>query len=258
MPQPLDDLIAMSRLLAEPERNLVIIGEGNTSARVGGTDGETFWIKASGYEMHNIGENGFVQVRFAPILAFLAAEDDDPAALNEAVNASKIRPDAPRPSIEVLFHAAVLADCAPDGVAYIAHTHPVSVNGMLCSRRAEEYAARRLFPDDVVLCGPRSVFVPYTDPGLPLARAIRARTRAYMAEFGEAPKVVLMANHGLITLGRTAQEAVNITLMAVKTAQIYLGACAAGEPVFLSDHDIAHIWKRPDEIYRRKLFAGEK
>ena len=41
----LDDLIGMSRELARPERDLVILGEGNTSAACG--DG-SFWLKASG------------------------------------------------------------------------------------------------------------------------------------------------------------------------------------------------------------------
>jgi ribulose-5-phosphate 4-epimerase/fuculose-1-phosphate aldolase len=65
-----------------------------------------------------------------------------------------------------------------------------------------------------------------------------------------------MANHGMIALAGTATEALNITAMAVKAAHIFAGACALGEPVFLSDADIRHIYKRPDEIYRRGLFVA--
>jgi hypothetical protein len=43
--------------------------------------------------------------------------------------------------------------------------------------------------------------------------------------------------------------------MCVKAAMIFAGACADGEPVFLSQADIMHIYKRPDEIYRRKRFV---
>ena len=41
----LDDLITLSRELGRPERELAILGEGNTSVDIG--DG-TFWVKASG------------------------------------------------------------------------------------------------------------------------------------------------------------------------------------------------------------------
>lgn len=148
----------------------------------------------------------------------------------------------------------LLQDC---GVNCIAHTHPVVVNQLLCSQHAETFAKRRLFPDEVVLCGPESVFVPYVDPGLPLAQAIRERTRAYMDKHGEAPKVILLANHGMIALGENTTDALNITLMCVKAAKILTGAYAVGEPQFLSDEIVHHIYFRPDEIYRRRLFVQD-
>jgi len=250
---PLQTLIEMSHFLAHPERNLVIIGEGNTSCRV---DNETFYVKATGKAMHGIDADGFAWVRFAPSLDLLESGVEDKKAMEEAILAAKVESESPvRPSIEVMFHAALLSDSVDAGIRYIAHTHPVVVNSILCSTRAAQFAANRLFPDDVVLCGPRSVLIPYIDPGLPLARAIRAQVRIYRDEWGETPKVILMANHGLITLGRTAQEAINITLMATKSAAVFMGACSVGEPAFLSDADIAHIHKRPDEIYRRNLFS---
>jgi rhamnose utilization protein RhaD (predicted bifunctional aldolase and dehydrogenase) len=138
-------------------------------------------------------------------------------------------------------------------VRYIGHTHPTAVNSILCSSRA---ASNRLFPDEAVLCGPRSVLIPYEDPGLPLALAIREGAHSYMDEFGEAPKVILLQNHGLIALGQTPAEVLNITAMCVKAAGIFAGACAVGEPVFMSRADILHIYQRPDEIYRRKQFVG--
>jgi len=158
-----------------------------------------------------------------------------------------------RPSVEVTFHAALLHGC---DVRCIGHTHPLAVNAVLCSDRAEQFANNRMFPDEAVLCGPRSVFVPYVDPGLPLALAIREKVRLYMQEFGEAPKVILLQNHGLIALGQTTTEVRNVTAMCVKAAGIFAGACALGEPVFMSPADIMHIYRRLDEIYRRKLFVG--
>lgn len=144
------------------------------------------------------------------------------------------------------------------GVRYIGHTHPVAVNRLLCSAHAETFAKRRIFPDEVVLCGPESAFVPYVDPGLPLAFAIRDAVRDYMARYDEAPKVILLANHGMIALGQSSTEVLNITAMCVKAAEILWGALATGEVRFMSEADVMHIYKRPDEIYRRKLFVEKQ
>ncbi|HSW43277.1 MAG TPA: hypothetical protein VLM76_12275 [Patescibacteria group bacterium] len=47
-PDALHQLIGLSRSLGEPSRQLAILGEGNTSARI---DDETFWVKASGTQL---------------------------------------------------------------------------------------------------------------------------------------------------------------------------------------------------------------
>jgi rhamnose utilization protein RhaD (predicted bifunctional aldolase and dehydrogenase) len=244
----LNAIVEMTRTLGQPALNYVIIGEGNTSYRI---DEQSFWIKASGRGMHNIEPDGFVAVRLAPVLELLDTSLSG-QAVDDSVRAALVDPSiTSKPSVEATFHAVLLADCQ---VRCIAHTHPIAVNQILCSSRAEQFALNRIFPDEVVLCGPRSVFVPYADPGLPLARAIRERARAYMDEMGEPPKVILMANHGLIALGQTPTDALNITAMCVKAASIFAGACAVGEPVFMSQGDVAHIYRRPDEIYRRNMF----
>lgn len=247
----LQALVAMTRQLGEPQHNLVIIGEGNTSYRI---DAETFWVKASGQQMNGIDADGFVAVRFGPMLDMLDHPPSDGDTMRAQMQAAKVDTTIPaRPSIKTSFHAMLLEDCA---VQVVAHTHPVAVNRILCSSRAEQFATMRLCPDEIVVCGPASVFVPYTDPGLPLALEIRARVRAFMAEHGEAPKVILLANHGLIALGQTTTEALNVTAMCVKAADIFWGACAIGAPVCLSDDDIGHIYRRPDERYRRQGFVG--
>jgi rhamnose utilization protein RhaD (predicted bifunctional aldolase and dehydrogenase) len=248
--EALSTLVEMTRALGQPHLDYVIVGEGNTSLRI---DEASFWIKASGQGMHGIDASGFVAVKFAPLLALMDSPPPDlHAAMAAAMNEAKVDPAAAqKPSVEVTFHAALLHDC---GVGCIAHTHPLLINQIMCSTRAEEFARRRLFPDQVVLCGPTSVFVPYVDPGLPLALEIRARVRAYMDEYGEFPRVILLANHGLIALGQTPKDALNVTAMCVKAAGIYAGACSIGAPTFMSEADIHHIYRRPDEIYRRRLF----
>lgn len=249
---PLPALVELTRTIGQPHLDYVIIGEGNTSCRV---DGESFWIKASGQQMHNISADGFVQVRFAPILEMLTTPTLDLAAQKQVMQSARLNPNSPLlPSIEVTFHAMLLTEC---DMRFIGHTHATAVNKILCSTRAHQFANHRLFPDEVVLCGPKSTFVPYADPGLPLALAIQDTVRTYTERYGEAPKVILLQNHGLITLGQTPTEILNITAMCVKAAHIFMGACAVGEPVFMSQADIAHIYRRPDEIYRRQRFVDD-
>lgn len=246
----IQELVEMTRTLGDPSNRYVIIGEGNTSYRV---DDNVFWVKASGQMMHNIGEDGFVSMYIDKVLALFDDPPGDIDAMKTAAQAAKVDVKSEvRPSVEATFHAMLLAEC---NVKYIGHSHPQAVNSLMCSTRAEQFARHRLFPDEAVLCGPESVYVPYIDPGLPLAVGIRDGVRDYMDKNGEAPKVVLLANHGLIALGQTTQEVLNITAMCVKAAEIFIGACSVGGPVFMSEADINHIYKRPDEIYRRAKFV---
>lgn len=248
----LDQLSALTRTLGQPHLDYVIVGEGNTSCRV---DDDIFWIKASGQPMLNITPEGFVAMHLEPVLALLDHPPQAAADLQDAMQAARVDQRSPlRPSVEVTFHAALLADC---GARFIAHTHPTAVNRILCSSRAEQFAHGSLFPDQVVLCGPDAIFVPYVDPGLPLAQAIRQGVLDYTNKNNEPPKVIYLANHGLIVLAQTADEALSVTAMCVKAAHIFSGACAIGEPIMMSAADIQHIYKRPDEIYRRQRFVDD-
>lgn len=249
----LDQLHELTRTLGRPEMDYVIIGEGNTSVRI---DDESFYIKASGQQMRNIEREGFVAVRFAPVLAMLDNPSASLAEQKAIAQAACIEPaEGARPSVEVSFHAMLLAET---GVRFVGHTHATAVNQIMCSPRAEDFALNRQFPDEAVLCGPESVFVPYADPGLPLAILMREKVRDYMQKQGEAPKVILLANHGLIALGESAEEILNITAMCVKAARIFVGAASLGGPVFMDRQEVAHIYHRPDEIYRRSLFVQKQ
>jgi rhamnose utilization protein RhaD (predicted bifunctional aldolase and dehydrogenase) len=243
----LQQLIAMSRHLGDPALDYVMLGEGNSSARI---DAESFWVKASGAEMRTIEAGGFVRVRFDGVLALLERSGLSDGEVKAGLEAARIEAGATaRPSVETVLHALALQ---VSGVHFVGHTHPTAVNAILCSQKAEEAVAGRLFPDEIVYCGPAPVYIPYTDPGLPLACAVRDGIDRYLDEFGQAPKVVLMQNHGLIALGKTAAEVQHITAMYVKTARVLLGTYALGGPHFLSPAAVARIHTRPDELYRRQ------
>jgi rhamnose utilization protein RhaD (predicted bifunctional aldolase and dehydrogenase) len=253
MSEQLKQLITMSNQLGNPQNDYVILGEGNSSARA---DDTAFWVKASGTSLHGIGETGFVQVLFEPVLSLLDAANLSDTAVTEALTSATIN-GAPnvRPSVETTFHAAALTVTEAQ---FVGHIHPTAVNSILCSDKAEEAFSGRLFPDEIVVCGPASVFVPYTDPGIPLAKVIRSKIVAYQDEYGRSPKLILMQNHGMIALGKTADEVLHITAMAVKTARILLGAYTVSTPRFLSQEDVNRIDTRPDEHFRQRMLAQKK
>lgn len=249
-PPPLESLLALSHDLGREERRLAILGEGNTSARI---DDGTFLVKASGSRLADLAPAGVTACRFEPLLAAVAANDRPPDQELEALLlGARVDPAARKPSVEAMFHAWLLT---LPGVAYVGHTHPVAVNAILCSPRAGEFAAQRLFPDEIVCCGPASPLVPYTDPGLPLARAIRDAVQTHVGRFRAPPRVILLQNHGLIALGSTPAAVLAATLMAAKAAEIFLGAAALGGPEFLAPEQVARIAGRDDEHYRQQALG---
>lgn len=244
----LAQLVTMSRNLGEPANDYVILGEGNTSARV---DDEIFLVKASGNQLPGITENGFVRVRFDRALALLDAEGLSDRQVKDGLLAATVdNPEQRWPSVETTFHAL----CLTIGQAnFVGHTHPSAVNAILCSQQAKTAIAGRLFPDEIVVCGPAPAFVPYVDPGLPLAREIGQAIRDHAQRYGDLPKVILMQNHGMIALGQSAGEVERIMAMYVKTARTLIGTYALGGPNFLSQENVERIYSRPDEHYRQRI-----
>lgn len=249
-------LVALSRALGDPAADLVILGEGNASADLG--DG-SFWVKASGTSLACADAADFVRADRQAVLDLvddprLDEHDQDALGtrLRAATHGAGDDPAAPRPSIETMLHALSL-DLS--GVSVVAHTHPTHVNALLCSDRAGELVAGSLFPDQVVVCGARSLLVPYAEPGLPLGRAFRAGLRAHADRHGEAPRLVYLSNHGIVALGDSAQQAQQITTMAVKAAKVLGRVLAVGAPVYLDDQTVRRLDSRADEKHRREVLA---
>lgn len=235
-----EEAAALARALGDPALDLAILAEGNTSAR---EDEATFWVKASGLSMREIGPEGFVRVAFAPILA---TEDLDDAAVRALLAAAPLDGGALLPSVETFMHAWLLT---LPGVSFVGHCHPTALLPILCRPDAREEAGRRYFPDEVVCCGPASAWVPYVDPGLPLARAVREGVEAHVADWGAVPKTIWMGNHGLIALGTNRLEVEAATLMTAKAARVRLG----GANLPLTRSQVERIASRPDEHHRQRL-----
>jgi rhamnose utilization protein RhaD (predicted bifunctional aldolase and dehydrogenase) len=250
MPDPLpvlDQLIALSRSLGDPARDLAILGEGNTSAKI---DNTTFLVKASGKELRTADQHSFVTVSIPRALLALSAGPSADADVKNLLEAAKVDASDPAmPSVETFLHGYLLS---LPGIQFVGHTHPIAVNSVMCSKYAKEAVSGRLFPDEIVCCGPAVCYIEYTDPGLVLARTLRERIERFIDEHNMAPKVILMQNHGFIAAGKSVRDVETITSMYVKTARVLLGTYALGGPQFLSSENVARIHTRPDEEYRQK------
>jgi len=246
----LNQLVTLSNHLGNPDLDYVILGEGNTSARA---DAQTFWVKASGYELRTITANGLVCVAFDRVLAMLHRTNLSDQDVKDELNAAKVDSGVSiHPSVETFLHALCLS---LEGVNFVGHTHPTAANALTCSVAFDTAFEGRLFPDEIVVCGPAPLLVPYVDPGVPLARVVKQLLDDYHDRFSVPPRVILMQNHGMIALGRDAAQVENITAMMVKTAQILLGTFAAGGPHFMPPKEVDRIHARPDELYRRRLLG---
>jgi rhamnose utilization protein RhaD (predicted bifunctional aldolase and dehydrogenase) len=244
----LSELVALSNRIGDPANDFVILGEGNTSAKA---DAETYYVKASGYELRTITAGGLVKCRFDTVLGLLAADDISDEAVKTTFAASVADGSTNRPSVEALLHALLLSTL--EDVNFVAHTHPTAVNILTCAKQGEAAFAGRLFPDEMVCCGVAPIWIAFTDPGVPLARKVHSELQAYVAKYGARPKCILIQNHGLIALGATVAEVENATHMMCKTARIVAGTYLLGGPNFLTEDQVERIWNRPDEHYRIKL-----
>src|SRR5262249_31351066 len=102
----LDQLTVLSHHLGDPERDLAILGESNTSARL---DDETFYVKASGQHLGTITPSGFCAVNFSRVLPVFDGPDLSDAEVRrillecKADDASEVLP-----SVETFLHAFLL------------------------------------------------------------------------------------------------------------------------------------------------------
>jgi rhamnose utilization protein RhaD (predicted bifunctional aldolase and dehydrogenase)/NAD(P)-dependent dehydrogenase (short-subunit alcohol dehydrogenase family) len=189
----LQELVALSRRFGS-DPLFARGGGGNSSVKAD----DVLYIKASGTSLAALTAKSIIALSVRPLLQLLDAEPERPVAggtdaVMQVAMAARIGPgDGRRPSVECLFHALL-----PQ--RFVLHTHPTTVNALTCAEKGAEIAEK--------LFGPSALWIPYTDPGLPLARAVRDARRDHEQRTGTpAPGVLLLQNHGLVVAGDSAAE----------------------------------------------------
>lgn len=183
----LQELVKISRRYGSDERFL-LAGGGNTSFK----DDEYLFIKASGFALSTIEENGFVKMRRDSLDSIWTKEypidpnSREATALADLMNSRAPGEQQKRPSVETLLHNAI-----PH--AYVVHTHPALVNGLTSSRGGENLAER--------IFGSRMLWIPVVNPGYVLAVTIKNAMDAYQKEHIALPAFILLQNHGVFVSG---------------------------------------------------------
>lgn len=244
-----DELLDLTRTLGDPVKDLVILAEGNTSQRL---DDGRIVVKASGAYMQSPTRDDFVVTDVDDIIHLVedpSATQEDLTALLDAGEHDGARR---RGSIETVVHAAVQV---VQPTAFVAHTHPTAVLGLLASVHADTAFAEWVYSDEAVVIGV-PLFVPYAAPGIELGRIYLERLRGYVEERGELPSVVLLGNHGIVAIAGSADAAEAITLMTVKGARARVQALSIGGVRGLGADAVSHYFERTDMAERRKKLAA--
>ncbi len=240
--QPLDDLIWLARELGSVQRGLVILNEGNVSARL---DDKRFLVKSSGACMDELTKADVTECITSEMVRVLEMPMLDTGALERMIRDAQVDRNARSASQESPFHAWLLT---LPGVNFVAHCHPEAILQIVCSQAAERFAEHRMFPDEVDFLGGQSVYVPYADAGTPLAREIRSKVQlAQRRAQSRAPKLILLQNHGAIAIGPTARAVLGTMLMAEKAARVFVGSSRIGGPLFLPPQYVARLEGRTEE-----------
>lgn len=186
------ELIAVSNRYGS-DSEYVIAGGGNTSWK----NDKYMYVKGSGSELATIKADGFVKVdlkKLDEIWSKTYSVDED--AREEEVLVDLMASRFPeekdkRPSVETLLHGLL-------PYTYVVHTHPALINGITCSKNAEELVSK--------LFGDKALWVSITNPGYILAKVVRDKIKEHLKSGKEFPIMIFLQNHGVFVSGNSIEE----------------------------------------------------
>jgi rhamnulose-1-phosphate aldolase/alcohol dehydrogenase len=202
----LDQLVLASHLLGA-NRAVSNFGGGNTSAKGVATDHtgrevNVMWVKGSGSDLATMGPEHFTGLKLDEVLPLMERDEMSDEDMVAHLARCQLDPRMPRASIETLLHAFVDAP-------HVHHTHPDGIN-VLAGTVDGEALVRECFGDE-------AAWIPYIRPGFTLSKQVATAVR-------ENPrlKLVVLAKHGLIVWGDTAEEAYRRTIEVINRAVAFV------------------------------------
>jgi rhamnose utilization protein RhaD (predicted bifunctional aldolase and dehydrogenase)/NAD(P)-dependent dehydrogenase (short-subunit alcohol dehydrogenase family) len=181
---PLAALVQLSSRIGRDPR-LVQPGGGNTSVKLD----DVLLVKGSGTDLRTIGPEGFTRLSLARLAPLVEAESMSDGEMMRFM-AGCMLAEGPVPSVETPLHSLL-----PHPV--IVHTHDVATMSLT---NVPDATAERLVGE---LFQGTIVYVPYSRPGFPLARAVGRM----VGSIPEQAVGLALAHHGLVVWGDDADEA---------------------------------------------------
>lgn len=208
----LDQVLYASHLLGA-NRALANFGGGNTSAKGTATDHagrqvSAMWVKGSGSDLATMEARHFTPLRLDEILPLLERHEMSDEDMVAYLARCQLDPAAPRSSIETLLHAFIPA-------AHVHHTHPDAINTLACARDGRALIAECF--------GEAAAWIEYIRPGFTLAKQVGEAVRA-----DSSLRLVVLAKHGLVVWGDTAQEAYERTVTVCSEAAEFVNRRSEG------------------------------
>jgi rhamnulose-1-phosphate aldolase/alcohol dehydrogenase len=212
----LGQVLLASHLLGS-DRAVANFGGGNTSAKGTTTDhvGRTvdaMWVKGSGSDLATMQAKDFTPLRLDETLPLLGRDTMTDEDMVAHLARCQIDPAAPRSSIETLLHAFIPA-------AHVHHTHPDGINVLAGTRDGERLVAECF--------GGEAAWIPYIRPGFTLAKQVGLAVRE-----NARLRLVVLAKHGLVVWGDSAEEAYRRTIEVINRAVEFVNSKTAAKERF--------------------------
>lgn len=195
------------------DQGLVVGAGGNLSMR----DGDDMYISPSGFDLKEIEPHQWVKVNIAT---------------------GEVAGDL-RPSSEVLMHLECFRKS--EDIQAVLHAHPTYSVGV--SSAGKDIPA--LFPDFPAMVKS----VGYIEYVIPTTNVLAEK----VAELVGKHEVMIMRNHGVLTLGKTMKEAYFFMQLTEESAKVYTISSIFGGPRILTDEECVELRNLSAERYRSKL-----
>jgi rhamnulose-1-phosphate aldolase/alcohol dehydrogenase len=219
-------VLAYRSNLLGSDRSVANWGGGNTSCKstemdFRGRQTRVLWVKGSGSDLGTIRPEQFTGLRLEDVLPLLERDMMSDEELIVYYEHAVLKPGQPRASIETPLHSMLPFD-------QVDHTHPDAIIALCATPEGPDLAQR--------LWGGRAIWVDYERPGFSLGKKIALAVR-------ERPdaECVLMAKHGLVTWGDTAEECYVRTIETIGRAAEALAERADRRRVFAVNPEQPHV-----------------
>ncbi|WP_313893800.1 class II aldolase/adducin family protein [Psychrobacillus sp.] len=195
------------------DQGLVVGAGGNLSMR----DGDDMYISPSGFDLKEIEPHQWVKVN---------------------ITTGDIAGDL-RPSSEVLMHLECFRKS--EEIQAVLHAHPTYSVGV--SSAGKDIPA--LFPDFPAMVKS----VGYIDYVIPTTNELAEK----VAELVGKHEVMILRNHGVLTLGKTMKEAYFFMQLTEESAKVYAISSIFGGPRILTEQECVDLRNLSAEKYRSEL-----